>query len=161
MMKTKYTLEQLEEIMNKGYKGELDFGYNSDLILHDYDLPENLHVKGDLFIENSDITFLPKGLKVRGSLTLFNTGIIILPDNLEIGESLYIGDCEDLSYLPKGLKIKEDLFIGYCNIKYLPEDLEVGRELHITIEGDEGRTIYIPSTVKFGNIDFSVIGLDE
>lgn len=47
MMKTKYTLEQLEEMMNKNYKGELDFNHNSDLVLHDYDLPENLHVKGD------------------------------------------------------------------------------------------------------------------
>jgi len=96
-------------------------------------LPENLHVKGHLDFEESNIKSLPKGLKVGGSLDLNScTGLTSLPEGLQVGGFLDLYFCTALTSLPKGLKVKYSLdLFGCSNLKALPEGLQVGENLDI------------------------------
>jgi hypothetical protein len=68
--------------------------------------PEELNVKGDLNLDNSNITSLPEGLKVGGSLSLNN--------------------CYNLESLPKDLRVDGNLnLLGTIKLTSLPEGLEV------------------------------------
>jgi len=91
-------------------------------------LPENLHVKGDLYLyKGSSLTSLPKGLKVGGSLYLLGCeSLRSLPKDLKVGGTLDLTGCKSLTSLPKGLSVGGYLDLDGCiNLKTLPEDLEV------------------------------------
>jgi hypothetical protein len=45
--------------------------------------PDDLKVRGNLYLENTPITSLPEGLKVGGNLYLANTKITSLPEGLK------------------------------------------------------------------------------
>ena len=77
---------------------------------------DELHVKGNLYLNGSEIKELPPNLKVDGSLDLRNTEIKELPNNLKIGGSLSM----------ENTKIKE-----------LPDDLEVGGDIIVTSEREQ------------------------
>jgi hypothetical protein len=62
-------------------------------------------VKGDLDLDDSDITSLPDNLQVGGNLDLYGTSITSLPDDLYVGW---------------------DLDLSYTRITSLPDDLQVG-----------------------------------
>ena len=51
---------------------------------------EDLDVKGDLPLTDSNITSLPEGLKVGGFLNIRNTKITSLPEGLEVEGFLFI-----------------------------------------------------------------------
>ena len=79
---------------------------------------EDLNVKGDLNLRNTNITSLPEGLKVGGVLYLIDTKITSLPEGLEVGASLYIKNTALLEYTDEELRemvqpgfIKREIFI--------------------------------------------------
>ena len=97
-------------------------------------LPSNLHVHNNLNLQGADITTLPADIKVGGYLELSLSKIEYLPNNLEIGGSLLLGGTR-IDKLPRGLKIGEWLFLASCPIKRvqdLPPDLKVKGKIEST-----------------------------
>ena len=82
---------------------ESDFGTTKDLV-------EGETIYGDLYLANSNTTFLPRQLTVKGSLDLTGT---------------------NLTYLPEGLTVDGDLVLSYTSIKNIPPDLSIGRSLYL------------------------------
>ena len=71
---------------------------------------EDLNVKGDLDLSNTEIETLPKGLKVGGWLDLAYTFIESLPEGLKVGGHLDLIET-DIKFLPKGLEVGRNLYI--------------------------------------------------
>jgi hypothetical protein len=86
--------------------------------------PDELNVKGDLFLHDTNITSLPQGLKIGGHLTLDNTSITSLPDGLKVKGDLYLNNT-DITSLPQGLQVGGDLDLTSNDITSLPFDLKV------------------------------------
>ena len=95
-------------------------------------LPEGLKVGGDLNLENcKNLTSLPEGLKVSGNLDLSNSNITSLPKGLEVGGDLYLRN-SNITTLSEGLKVGGDMDLDGCReITSLPEGLEVGGNLDL------------------------------
>ena len=56
----------------------------------DIEIPDDLHVDGDLDLRKTKITELPEGLRVIGSLDVEGLNIAELPDNLYVGDIIII-----------------------------------------------------------------------
>ena len=91
---------------------------------------EDLNVKGNLILRNTNITSLPEGLIVGYSLYIVNTKICSLPEGLIVGDSLIMNNTK-ISSLPKGLKVRFWLDLINTKITSLPEGLKVGGSLFI------------------------------
>ena len=90
-------------------------------------LPKNLRIEGDLNLSGADITTLPSDIKVGGFIELGQSKIETLPDNLTVNSSLSVAGTK-IKKLPKGLKVKYSLFLYGLPIERvedLPADLEV------------------------------------
>ena len=105
---------------------------------------EDLDVKGDLDISDTQITSLPDNLKVGGYLGLVNTKITSLPNNLEVGEDLWLANTL-ITFLPNGLKVGGDLYLNNTPLskKYTEEEIrkmieDKGGYVGGAIYGDEG-----------------------
>ncbi len=99
---------------------------------------KELDFKGDLELNNSEITQLPQGLVVDGNLNLSKSEIQSLPEGLEVKYSLGLSYCSNLKSLPEGLKVGVNLNLkGSKNITSLPKGLKVGYHLDISDSGLE------------------------
>jgi len=95
--------------------------------------PDDLKVKGDLYLTNAEITSLPSGLKVGGYLYLSSTPITSLPDGLEVGGGLYL-IYTPITSLPSGLKVG-----GYLDLQNTPlSEKYTEREIRKMIEDKGG-----------------------
>jgi hypothetical protein len=94
-------------------------------------LPDNLHVGGELNLEDTNIKQLPKGLYVGGDFRLVGLEIKSLPKDLNVNGGLDLGYCTDLTSLPKNLKVGGYLSLYNTKITSLPEGLEVGWDLYL------------------------------
>jgi hypothetical protein len=84
---------------------------------------EDLNVKGNFSLSNSDITSLPEGLKVDGYLSLRSTNITSLPEGLEVDGYLNVA-YSSITSLPEGLEVGGDLYIKSTPLtKYLDNEL--------------------------------------
>jgi len=84
---------------------------------------EELTIKGDLYLEDSNITLLPKGLKIWGDLSLWGCDKIkSLPEELEVGGWLNLENCTSLTSLPEGLKVRYNLDIKNTVLAELSDD---------------------------------------
>ena len=73
---------------------------------------DELNVKGNLVLSNTNITSLPDGLYVGEYLELTRcTSLTSLPNGLHVGKTLYLTDCTSLKSLPNGLKVGESLHL--------------------------------------------------
>jgi hypothetical protein len=108
-------------------KENMDKPFKWKLVNNEPLTKEELTIKGDLYLIDSDITSLPKGLKVGNSLNLMNCkNLISLPKGLKVGGYLDLGNCTSLTSLPEGLKIGAFLNLKNCtNLTSLPEGLKV------------------------------------
>ena len=124
---------------------------------------DELHIKGDLVLEESNITSLPEGLKVGGSLNLASCiDLKSLPDNLKVGENLSLSETR-FRFLPKGLEVGGTLDLYASEIDSLPKDLKVGGDLNI--EGtyiellpsglQVGGDLYLNDSKLLNNIDYN------
>jgi hypothetical protein len=82
----------------------------------------NIEVKGNLDLQETNVTKLPDNLSVGGFLDLSGTRIKELPDNLSVGGWLYLGN--KITELPDNLRVGGNLYIG-SNISEFPESLKV------------------------------------
>ena len=90
-----------------------DLIVKGDLNLEDSEitsLPEGLTIEGDFFFYHTPVE-LPKGLKVDHNLDLKQSKIESLPEDLRVGNDLNLRNCKNLKSLPKGLKVGGDLYI--------------------------------------------------
>lgn len=100
-------------------------------------LPENMEVRGDLWIGggsyNKDIISLPVNLKISGTLDLREcTSLESLPEGLKVGGWLSLDRCTRIDTFPKVLKVGICLSLDRClSIEYLPEELKVGSLLDL------------------------------
>jgi hypothetical protein len=69
-----------------------------------------------------DFTALPEGLRVRGDLYLQGTNIKELPEGLHVGGNLYIHGT-NIKALPQGLHVGGCLYLHGTNIKEVPRHL--------------------------------------
>jgi hypothetical protein len=84
---------------------------------------EELTIKGDLYLDDSEITSLPKGLKIWGDLSLWGCDKIkSLPEELEVGGWLNLENCTSLTSLPEGLKVRYNLDIKNTVLAELSDD---------------------------------------
>ena len=107
-------------------KENMDKPFRWKLVNNEPLTKEELTIKGDLFLTDSDITSLPEGLKVGNSLNLMNCkNLISLPKGLKVGGYLDLGNCTSLTSLPEGLKIGAFLNIGNTKLeKYSDDELK-------------------------------------
>jgi hypothetical protein len=97
--------------------------------------PEDLYVKGDLYLSESEFVSFPEGLQVEGSLFLEGQLEISLPKGLKVGEDLDLSGSY-IKFLPQGLHVGRDLFlIDTFNLKSLPSDLKVEGDLWVEKSG--------------------------
>ena len=94
------------------------------------ELPDNLVIEGDLYLQYTKITKLPKGLTVGGNLILHHTNITGLPNDLRVGESLDLENT-NISELPDNLEVDGFLDLQYTKITKLPKNLTVHGFLNI------------------------------
>ena len=126
----------LWKLLNNELFTEEELNVKGDLNLSDTNitsLPEGLKVKGNLLlIDCNNLTSLPKGLKVGGSLDLSGCkNLKYLPIGLKLGGFLHLSNCTSLISLPEGLKVK-DLILSNCkSLTYLPKGLKVDGSLYI------------------------------
>ena len=83
---------------------------------------EELNVKGNLDLRNSNIESLPEGLKVGSNLYLQRSKITSLPKGLKVGGDLDLRYSKIITSLPEGLKVGGDLFIIYSPLKKYTDD---------------------------------------
>lgn len=88
------------------------------------ELPNNLNVKGDIYLTHTPIKSVPDTLKVGGHFYLDNTKITALPDNLKVGGDLYLTRTP-IQSLPDNLNVKGDLYLNKTPIskKYTKEEI--------------------------------------
>lgn len=141
------------EVYDLLYKGQKDF---DDLRLHqvnlrdlNFKLPDNMTVKGLLYMHETVLDELPKNLKVGGDLFLDESTIKSIPSGLEVGGSLSLASTE-ISTLPPDMKVSGGISLSMTKIKELqikevsgylsltdspierlPEGLKVGGSLHL------------------------------
>ena len=108
---------------------------------------DELHIKGDLDLEESNITSLPEGLKVDDNLNLSSCKYLkSLPDNLKVGGELNL-EGTNIKQLPKGLYVGDDIRLVGLEIKSLPKDLNVDGGLDLGYCTD---LISLPNNLKVG-----------
>ena len=76
-----------------------------------FKIPNNLTVKGNLYLRNTLITSLPDNLTVNGYLDLRNTPITSLPNNLTVNGNLYLTNTL-ITSLPDNLIVNVDLWLN-------------------------------------------------
>lgn len=108
-----------------------------------YDLPSSLEVKGNLFLDDTEVTRLPKNLVVGGVFSISGTAITELPEKLMVGGSLDVSRTQILS-LPEGLKISGNLHLSRSSVTELPEDIEVSGDLYF----NDSNLIRLPKGFK-------------
>lgn len=77
--------------------------------------------KGNLYLDNTQITRLPDGLTVWGYLSMEDTPITKLPENLTINKTLYIRDTP-IKRLPDSLSVGEVVIDR--KLDYIPKHLK-------------------------------------
>lgn len=133
--------EFLEEKEKKRVPIELKLRYSDKFSITE----EDLNVKGDLILSNTDVKKLPQGLQVNGSLHLENTPISELPRGLKVTKTLNVSKCQHLRELPQGLEVG-NLFAAFTPIKTIPPDLKL---TVVTVRGkksDPSGTLSLPDT---------------
>jgi hypothetical protein len=124
----KNIIDFLEKKENKKHKDRDTFIWKVKL---GYPLTkEDLIVKGDLNLYNSNIETLPDGLYIEGYLDLKHSKIKSLPEGLKVDYQLNLQFTE-IKSLPKGLDVGWTLDLYNTNIKSLPKGLKVGGDLII------------------------------
>ena len=72
----------------------------------------------------------PENLVVKGDLDLYETDVTSLPENLQIGKDLILTDTK-IKSLPRGLIVGGHLDLQNTKISFLPPDLQVIRNIYI------------------------------
>ncbi len=116
-------------------------------------LPENLKITGNLNCSFSKITSLPRGLIVIGDINMAGTDIKSLPDDMQVKGSLNLR-ASNVTSLSSGLRVGSDLDIRGTPITTLPARLQVGGGLFLT-----GTSITsLPADLQVGGL---ISGLDR
>ena len=94
---------------------------------------EELNIKGNLKLAQSNITSLPKGLNVSGYVDLIDCqNLKSIQEELYVTEDLYLGGCINLESLPNNSFVGGDVHLEYCeNITSIPPGLKIGGNLII------------------------------
>ena len=73
---------------------------NEDLYLlrNFYILPKNLTIKGNLYMENSTLSYLGNGLKVEGNIHACNSQLAVIDDSVKVKGKIYTEDSLLISY---------------------------------------------------------------
>lgn len=94
-------------------------------------LPDNLKISGFLSVTwNENMTELPNNLNVKSDIYLSHTPIKSVPDTLKVGGHFYLDDTK-ITALPDNLKVGKDLFLLGTPIQSLPNNLKVKGELYL------------------------------
>jgi hypothetical protein len=95
-------------------------------------IEEDLNVKGNLNLFQSNITSLPEGLKVEGNLDLYHCKhLTSLPKGLKVGSYLWLAET-NITSLPEGLEVGSSLDLSFSKITSLPKGLVVNGDLDLT-----------------------------
>ena len=95
------------------------------ILINNLPLPkDDLNVKGNLDLSNTQIKSLPNNLKINGSLSAADSPMPELPDNLTVKRHIYISNTP-IKSLPNNLKVGKDLYLSNTPIskKYTKEEI--------------------------------------
>ncbi len=98
------------------------FKFLEDKVNRDFPFRAKLTIAPELIDE--------KDLHIKGNLDLQNSNTVVLPDNLNVEGILHL-DYTPIKTLPKNLKVGKNLSLVDTNVETLPADLEVGGYLNI------------------------------
>jgi hypothetical protein len=124
----KETLKKIFNFLEKNDNRNVPFIWK--LLNNEPFTEEELNIKGDLDLTETNIKSLPNGLKITGNLILTETDMRFLPEGLLVGGHLDLY-ASKIDSLPKGLKVGGDLNIEGTYIELLPRGLQVGGDLYL------------------------------
>ena len=118
----KETLNNIFDFLEKNDNKNKPFKWK---LLNNVPLTEDeLTIKGNLDLDDSEIKTLPEDLQVNGFLSLAESDIESLPEGLSIGRSLNLSYCKEITSLPKGLEVGWNLNIRGTKLqKYTDDEL--------------------------------------
>ena len=118
----KETLKNIFDFLEKNDNKNKPFKWK---LLNNVPLTEDeLTIKGNLDLDDSEIKTLPEDLQVNGFLSLAESDIESLPEGLSIGRSLNLSYCKEITLLPKGLEVGWNLNIRGTKLqKYTDDEL--------------------------------------
>ena len=118
----KETLKNIFDFLEKNDNKNKPFKWK---LLNNVPLTEDeLTIKGNLDLDDSEIKTLPEDLQVNGFLSLAESDIESLPEGLSIGRSLNLSYCKEITSLPKGLEVGWNLNIRGTKLqKYTDDEL--------------------------------------
>ena len=118
----KETLKNIFNFLEKNDNKNKPFKWK---LLNNVPLTEDeLTIKGNLDLDDSEIKTLPEDLQVNGFLSLAESDIESLPEGLSIGRSLNLSYCKEITLLPKGLEVGWNLNIRGTKLqKYTDDEL--------------------------------------
>jgi hypothetical protein len=89
-------------------------------------LPENLHVAGDLDISYSKLTVLPRNLTVDGTLNATGSKLESLPEGLKVRDSIRLARTTGIFRLFGLEEVCKELDLNGSRVQFLPNNLRVG-----------------------------------
>ncbi|MGN6437234.1 MAG: leucine-rich repeat domain-containing protein [Agriterribacter sp.] len=119
------------------------------------DMPEGIHVKGDLYASSTPITHLPKKMKVDGSLIMDESHLKQYPQGAAIGKDVDI-DNTQVKLIPEGTHVEGRLSVCGCPVEWLPGQLKAKR-----IGVSETQITSIPATINVEELDASNTNIQE
>ena len=102
-------------------------------------------IKGDLNLQDEEITSLPAGLQVGGNLNLTYFAIKSLPVGLQVGGNLNLSNSW-ITLLPNDLRVGGDIDLHGSAIQLLPVDFQVEGTLNLRSTGITS----LPAGLKVG-----------
>ncbi|MCS4089731.1 PcfJ domain-containing protein [Rhizobium sp. BK176] len=89
-------------------------------------LPRGLVIDGDLDLTQADVHEIPDDIVVKGSLMVANTALTHLPAGLSIGGGLFVGGTKQLEEVPAGFSVGGNLMLRDSSVRYIAEGVTVG-----------------------------------
>jgi hypothetical protein len=140
-------------------------------------LPENLHIRGDLVLKHWRRVVLPRGLVIdgdldvtqaginelpddiviKGSLLASNSTLNNLPDGLSVGGSVFLGSTKHLEEIPPGFSVGDNLMLRDSSVRHIADDVFVGGMVSINADVASELTLS-ESAVLEGGIYFRPAG---
>jgi hypothetical protein len=89
-------------------------------------LPRGLVIDGDLDLTQADVHEIPDDIVIKGSLLVGNTALNRLPAGLSVGGGLFLGGTKLLEEVPAGFSVGGNLMLRDSSVRYIADGVVVG-----------------------------------
>jgi hypothetical protein len=101
-------------------------------------LPRGLVIDGDLDLTQADVHEIPDDIVIKGSLMVGNTALTRLPAGLAVGGGLFLGGTKLLQEIPAGFSVGGNLMLRDSSVRYIAEGVVIGEmvSVHADLAGE-------------------------